>query len=471
MVGIKPRLGVFFITGAWFREVGMQVSGSSLTAEVDEIAKSVFKSISVFSNTVYYGVIASVKSAQEAAAMAKKADIDAILIAPLMWCEDIILKTILKELPDKPVIFCTFMPYKSFKEHMNVEEMLKGSGTVGSLQMSGFLAKEGFNYDSIVGYYEDSNVYEEIRKHTLAIAIKRSLKNINCGVLPFRCDQMTVTYVDEFNLHSLYGIELKYLELQKIKDIAMSYKDKEISNFEKVIRSSGFEIEVDDENLIEAIKYSLAMEKVIKDEDLKIFAINDISDEMHKCFGMRPCLINPRLTDYGISIPMEADISAGIALHILSEFTGQSSFYSEILCADLKDNTFIAGHAGYYDIQHCDPSYPVKIISDPEYKNMDRFTGACMYYKYKPGPITAVNSIYDGHRLKWTVIECMSLPGPPKLEGYCHAYCRIEKPLVEFFKESIKSGVSQHWVLTPGHIADDLKLLCRWNNISYTKLV
>jgi L-arabinose isomerase len=467
---VKPKLGVFLVSGAWFREVGMQASGSSLTNEVDAIAEHVFKKVSVFSETVYSGVITSVKSAKEAAAIVKEKDVDAILIAPLMWCEDIILKTISKELPGKPIIFCTFMAYKSFKEYMSVDEMLKGTSTVGSLQMSGFLSKEGFNYVSVVGYYDDNKVYEEIKKHSLAIAINRGLRDINCGVLPFRCDQMTVTYVDEFNLHSLYGIELKYLELQKIKDIAMSFTENQITDFEKIIRNSGFEIEVDDRNLKEALKYSLAIEKAIKDEDLKIFAMNDVSDEMHDCFGLRPCLINPGLTEYGISIPMEADISAGIAMHILSEFTKEASFYSEILCADLKDNTFIAGHAGYYDIQHCDPSYPVKIISDPEYKNTDRFTGACVYYKYKPGPVTAVNSIYDGNRLKWMAIEGMSLPGPPKLEGYCHAYCRIDKPLVEFFKESIESGVSQHWVLTPGHIADDLKLLCRWNNIVITKL-
>ncbi|MBM3705330.1 MAG: hypothetical protein FJW66_02285, partial [Actinobacteria bacterium] len=416
------------------------------------------------------GVIFSARSAIETARKAKSADVDALLISPLMWCEDYILKTILKELPGKPVIFCTVMPYKGFKKVMSVDEMLKGTGTVGSLQMSGFLKKENINYKSVVGYYSDEQMYSEIEKHLRAVALARQLKDTRCGVLPFRCDQMTVTYVDEFNLHNLYGIELEYLELQRIKDIAQSSGRNEIEDLRSLIDKCSFEIEVDDANLTEAIKYSLALEKVIIEKKLKILAINDVSEEMHKCFGMRPCLVNPRLTEYGISVPMEADIAAGIAMHILAEYTGVSSFYSEILCASLQDNTFLAGHAGYYNFDNCDPEYPVKVISDPEYKNSDRFTGACMHYKYRPGPVTAVNSIYDGTRLKWTAIEGQSLQGPPKLEGYCHVYCKIDKPLVEFFNEAIESGVSQHWVYTPGHIADDLEILCRLNSIKYTRL-
>ncbi len=314
------------------------------------------------------------------------------------------------------------------------------------------------------------DIYYEIKKNLYSISIKNNLKNLKVGVLPFRCDQMTVTYVDEFELHNIYGIELKYLELNYVKDIAQSYSDEEIEKFKSLILSRGFKIEVDNTNLNEAIKYSMALEKVIKDLGLKVLAINDVINEMHDCFGLRPCLVNPRLTEYGVSIPMEADIAAGIAMHMLRLFTGCPPFYTEILCTDLKNNSFIMGHAGYFDCQNSDPDYPVKIISDPEYKTTDRFTGAYMYYKYKPGPITIVNSIYDGKKLKWTAIEGFSLEGPPILEGDPHVHCKIERPLKDFFNEIIKNGVSQHWIVVYGNVADDLEILCRWNNVEYFRL-
>ena len=105
---------------------------------------------------------------------------------------------------------------------MNFGEMLKGSGTVGSMQMSGFLKKEGYEYEPVFGHYLDESVYGVIKNNSIAIAVRNKLKTILGGILPFRCDQMTVTYVDEFNIHKLYGIEMKYIELQHVKKIADS---------------------------------------------------------------------------------------------------------------------------------------------------------------------------------------------------------------------------------------------------------
>ncbi len=336
--------------------------------------------------------------------------------------------------------------------------------------MSGFLRRQGINYEPVIGFYRDDDVYLEIKNHLDSILISRRLRELNIGILPYRCDQMTTTYVDEFCLNSLYGIELKYLELEDFRKIAQSFGSEEIGDLRALLNNLGFSIEVDDSNLNEAIKYSLALEKIVKEHKLKALAINDIIDEMHDCFGLRPCLVNPRLTEFGINVSMEADIAAVIAMYVLNEFTGQKPFYSEILCADLKENNIIMGHAGYYEYENADPGYPVRIISDPEYKTTDRFSGACLYYKYKPGPVTIINSVYDNERIRWTVTEGQSLEGPPKFEGDPHVHCKLDIALKDFFKENMRNGVSQHWVVLFGHLADDLEIVCRWNNFGYIKI-
>jgi L-arabinose isomerase len=467
---LKPKIGVFLMTGGWFREVGLQPSASNLSGDIEQIASSILKELSKFAECSFSGIVYSEESAKNAAKKAKSIEPDAILVAPLIWSEDIIIKTILKEFSSEPIIFCNFMPYERFKDFMYFDDMLKGCGIVGSLQMSGFLKKEGYKFQPVVGYYKNQAIYNEIRQHLKAVSVNKDLKNLKCGVLPFRCDQMTVTYVDEFNLHKLYGIELKYLELSEVKNIAQSFTKDEISRFKADLIDMGFVIEVDNKNLEEGIKYTLALEKIIKKSGLKALAMNDVIEEMHNCFGLRPCLVNPALSEYGISISMEADIAAVTAMHVLNQFTGDETFYTEILCADLKNNSFIMGHAGYYGYKNCDPGYPVKIVSDPEYKTTDRFSGACMYYKYKPGPVTIVNSIYDGIRLRWTVAEGTSLEGPPLLEGDPHVHFSLDKPLETFFKEIIKIGVSQHWIVVNGHIADDLEILCQWNDIELIRI-
>ncbi|GAI25477.1 unnamed protein product, partial [marine sediment metagenome] len=208
-------------------------------------------------------------------------------------------------------------------------------------------------------------------------------------------------------------------------------------------------MEVDQKNLTEGIRYAIALEKVISDERIGIFVMNDIIDEMHACFGLRPCLTNPRLSASGVVVTMEADIAAGIAMCILRLFTGKSPFYAELYTADLEKNAFLMGHPGYHDSINHDEKYPVKIVPDVEYENSDPFSGACTFFKYKPGPVTVVNSVYNGEKLRWTVFEGYSLQGPPKMEGSCHLFCRIETPIKEFCNRAIQIGVSQHWPEIP----------------------
>jgi L-arabinose isomerase len=463
----KPRIGIIFMTSGWFRDVGLQTSSSSITGEVDEIAREIVQNLSRFSDPVFAGVLFSEDEAERAAEAIAKSGVDGLIIAPLMWCEDQILRAALKALPELPVIACLFLPVEGLPDYVSYEEMLKGSGLVGILQMSGFLKREGYRYQSVSGYYRDPDIYEEIGDHCLAFAICRDLKNVRCGVLPFRCDQMSTTYVDEFSIRKRYGIELRYLELQRLKEEAQKVARKEIIAFKQHIEDEGQQVEVDQDTLSEGIRYAIAMEKIISEERLGILAMNDIIDEMHVCFGLRPCLSNPRISASGVVVTMEADIAAGIAMRVLLRFTGKAPFYSELYTADLEHNALLMGHAGYHDSSNRDEQYPVKIIPDVEYKNSDPFTGACTFFKYRPGPVTVVNSVYTGEKLKWAVFEGESLPGPPKMEGGCHLFCQAEVDVKKLCNRAVELGVSQHWIVVPGHYMKKLERLCTWLDIEY----
>ncbi len=466
-MNLKPKIGILFITSGWFRDVGLQETSSPLTEEVDAIAKEIVERLSGFMEVVYRGVIYSENDARAAAEDISAAHVDGIIISTLMWCEDQILRAALKILPELPCVVCTFFPDKTLPEFVGFNEMLKGSGSVGSLQISGFLKREEFPYQSVSGYYRDENMYEEIHEHCTAFSIAQRLKNSRCGVLPFRCEHMSTTFVDEFAIRKLYGIELKLLELQRFKDVAQNIPQDEIDRFIARLNQEGHIIEVDGKNLMEGIKYALAMEKVIGEEGIDILAMNDIIDEMHRCFGLRPCLANPNLSESGVVVSMEADVAAGIAMYILRLFTGESPMYTEIFTADIEKNALLMGHAGFHDCANHDEKYPVKVVPDIEYKNSDPFTGACTYFKYKPGPVTAVNCVYNGEKLRWTAIEGDSLPGPPKLEGNSHLFCRIELPVKDFYEKTIQLGVSQHWIVVSGRFKKNLEKLCNWLDIDY----
>jgi L-fucose isomerase-like protein len=157
---------------------------------------------------------------------------------------------------------------------------------------------------------------------------------------------------------------------------------------------------------------------------------------------------------------MEADVAAGLAMQALRLATGERPFYTEVFGADYRHDTLLLGHAGYHDTANADPAHPVEIIPDVEYENTDRFSGAVSFFKYRPGPVTLVNSVWDGERLKWVGLEGESLKGAPKMDGNSHLLCALKVPVAEFFRRAVESGVSQHWIVVHGHRLAELEPLC-----------
>jgi L-arabinose isomerase len=467
----RARIGVLFFTSGWFRDVGIQDEQTgSLTSDIERTAEQILGALRPGVDTVGGGVIFTQEQAAKAGEEIRRAGVDGLLLSPLMWCEDQIVRAALKQVPRLPILLCTFFPSRELPAYLPYLEMLKGTGSVGTLQLSGMLKREGWSYHPVTGYHADPALYEEIKEYCGALAVRRMLGRATVGVMPFRCEQMSTTYVDEFAVRSLYGVELKYLEMSRLRDAAQAVDGPHIAAFIKRLESGGAVVEVDRRNLEEGVKYAIAMERMVREEKFDVFVMNDVIEEMHRSLGLRPCLANPDLSETGAVVAMEADVGAGLAMYMLRLLTGESPFYTEALTADLEKNHLLMGHAGFHDEANSDPGYPVRIVPDVEYQNTDPFTGCCTCFKYRPGPVTVVNSVYDGERLSWTAVEGTSVEGPPSLEGTCHLVFRPDIPIREFYRRALANGVSQHLIVVHGRHLDRLHMLCDLLGIAYTPL-
>ena len=456
----KPRIGILFVTSGWFREVGLQDPSGDTTAQVEVFADKIVHRLRDFLEPVYSGVLYSVEEARRAAASLREAGVEGLLLAPLMWCEDQIVRAALEGLKDLPLMLWTFSPSATLPEFVTFQSMIQGSGAVCTLQLSGMLRRAGYRYRSIVGHVEDEQLWRELEASVRTLAVARDLRGLRVGVLPFPCNQMSTSFVDEFALRTRYGVELRYLELERFRGAARAIRSEEIETMRREIQDSGQRVEVDDPDLLEGIRYALAMERVMQEDNLRVLAMNDVIEEMHSSFGMRPCLTNPRLSASGAVVSMEADIAAGVCMYVLRRFFGQSPFYTETFSVDYDSNALLLGHAGYHDTINADPEVGIRIVSDVEYENSDRFRGAVSFFKYRSGPVTVVNSVWDGQRLKWVAAEGESAAGPAKMDGNSHLFCILEVPVKRFFREAVTSGVSQHWIVISGHHAGVLPGLC-----------
>jgi L-fucose isomerase-like protein len=456
----RPRLGVLLVTSGWFRDVGLQAADSDISAEADRAGSAILGKLEEFCDPVCDGVVCSVGEAAKAAARIRGADVDGILVAPLMWCEDAIPRGALAGLKGLPILLWTFSPAAGLPDFVPFQTMLRGSGAVCTMQLSGMLVREGIEFHSVEGHAEDPAVFEEIAWFAAAAAVKRSLAGARVGVLPFPCDQMSTTWVDQFALRARYGVELRFLELERVRSAAAACDAGEIREFRDSMDSGVVRMGVDAQNLEEGIRYAIALGHVAREERLSAFAMNDVIAEMHASFGLRPCLSHAGLSDAGVVVSMEADAAAAVAMLALRRFTGERPFYTEPFSVDWNAGALLMGHAGMHDARNADPSCGIEVVPDVEYENTDRFTGAATLFKYREGATTLVNSVWDGGRLRWAVAEGTSLGGPMKMDGNCHLVFVPDSPVKDFLRFAVELGVSQHWIAIPGRRARGLSRLC-----------
>jgi len=250
------------------------------------------------------------------------------------------------------------------------------------------------------------------------------------------------------------------MELERVRKAAAESNPVAIEEFRAGIAAGAVRVEVDERNLVEGIRYALALRRLAAEERLGALAMNDVIEEMHASFGLRPCLWDPVLSDTGAVVSMEADVAAAAGMAILRLATGASPFYTEPFSVDYEANAILMGHAGYHDGSNADSGPAVRVVSDVEYENSDRYTGAVTLFKYRSGPVTTVNSVWSGEGLKWVIAEGESLPGPAKMDGNSHLVFRPDARVKDFFAHAVADGVSQHWLFVPGRISHALESLC-----------
>jgi len=466
----RPRVGVLLVTSGWFREVGLQGADSGTTRDVAKAGAALVEALSAFSDPVCDGVVFLPAEAEAAARRMVAEQVDGVLLVPLMWCEDAIPLAALRILAGLPVVLWTWSPGPSLPEFVPFQLMIQGSGPVCTMQLSGMLRREGIPYLTVAGHAQDPETLRQVEWMVRAMAVRRALRGARVGLLPFPCEHMSSTWVDELGLRRRYGTEVRHLELERVRAAAAASANQAVREFREAVPRTGTRVEVDGNNLDEGIRYALALQRVMQEERLDALAMNDVISQMHESFGMRPCLSNPVLSGGGAVVSMEGDVGAAVAMLALRRFTGDSPFYTEPFSVDYAGGSLLMGHAGYHDPVNADPAVAVRVVADVEYESSDRFTGAVTLFKYRPGPVTAVNSTWMDGSLKWCCVQGQSMPGPARMEGNCHLVFRPSIPVRDFCTQAVDAGVSQHWVFVPGHRAREIALLCAVLDIRLQRL-
>jgi L-arabinose isomerase len=460
------KIGFLALAAQWFWDTNM--SDSMSTEEVRSQIRKIEAGISASDELVSAGLVTTEESARSAAAKFREADVDALVACCVMWSEDQPLLRVLEEMRDTPLLLWCWTPGTSLPESLTALDLTRWSGPVGAQQISGALRRSGREFTFVIGNHNEKETIREIREFLTAAAVARSLRHARVGLLPYRYNVMTNTWVDEFDLTSKIGIDVIYVSVGELASSAGLVKEAEVRSYVDGLKDMPVSPQVSSKGLSEAARISLGLAKVVKDRRLDAVSIGDCNDELHAVLKCRPCLYLPSVFENGVVVGSEGDLRGILAQLILARLSGQPTLFTEIFTYDEEQNQILVGHAGMHDIRLASERSAVTITPDYEYPKEE--AGVWMAFSVKPGPVTLLSITSDQRGFHFVATKGEALPAKGRLQGYPNALVKLEMPLRSFFATATTIGTTQHWALVPGDLTTSISRLAHIMRIDCTIL-
>jgi L-fucose isomerase-like protein len=217
--------------------------------------------------------------------------------------------------------------------------------------------------------------------------------------------------------------------------------------------SAAFKIDPADENaLVSGLRLHLALKRIVQEQKLDGFAAECWSGFPRE-LGLNPCL---GFVEDAYTLACEGDVLLGIALLAVRELTGRSAYVGDLYELDMD---------GVLTLIHC--GGPASLARDRKDVVVGKsrvalerdFETLTCRPRLEPGPVTLVRFYGAGcDRLHLASGELTGSEQSPTLD----VKIRIEANRWDFLEQCF----GNHYVVAAGDIRDELKLLCKWLDIS-----
>ncbi|NIQ17890.1 MAG: hypothetical protein GTN43_03715, partial [Candidatus Aenigmarchaeota archaeon] len=274
----RPKLGLVFFVARWFEEVvlGNDDSAREFGRFMNEDTERIIKGLGDECELVRCPMVSSNEKAREAAHLLLKEDVDALLLCFVVWAEDEYILPFKDLMSIRPTVLWVYTPYERAPEKTDIMTLFRNSGIVSCFQEFGVLKGMGLKPFFVFGNVLDGNSFEKIKKIAHAAQVRKKLQTVKLAVLPYRNDQMIVTYVDEFRLYAQIGPKVDYISVLELKKAADSVPENEVKRYVEQIKSV-FRIDerITEENLYRSAQASLGLERIMNERDIDGLALSD----------------------------------------------------------------------------------------------------------------------------------------------------------------------------------------------------
>lgn len=469
----NAKAGLCLLYEKWFSDYCDDPANAELGAElrgfIDADSKAVVDRLSRHFDLTYTGPVVSTADVARNVKAFREDGVELIVVVSLFWSGDKPLLRLLEEFPGLPLLVWCYAPSTRLPDHMGMNDLFRAGGVVGAMQTSAPLRKLGKKLAYVFGTPGDEVLERDLAEYSRAFGAKRDMRRLRLGHLGGRYEEMTGTYADEFFLLGKLGVELIPLSAYRLHETACSLSDGEIRAAMADLKQRCRDVRVGDDDLYYAVRASLAVGRLAREEGLGALALEDFNAEMHKLLKTRPQLWVPELDELRLVPSMEGDILAALALWLSRRLGDTMPMYTEMFAFDQSRNSLLMGHAAMNCLDIAGDN-PVSIIPDAECGALDETGGAWLHFKGRAGPVLVASLFDTGGGAYRAATFAGTARYSDLLDTSPNVLVEIAPPLREFYRLMIATGMTQHFALSYDDIGGAWEKFCEVAGIDYVRI-
>jgi L-arabinose isomerase len=460
-----PRVGL--LTMGYFEYWRMY---DGLAGEVRQLMQRIADHMKQSRNyeLVYPGFVDDYPKAEKAAKAFADKQVDLLVFVEGTYFPDYIPFYIKRQLDHVPILIYSPQSFRHVSPKLGYRDILRDSGLVGLIQLTGAFAKVGWDYEVLTGPIDDKEIYRQIEIYAQVIGCAKALKSLKVGMYghPFR--GMFDIELDTTKLAGALGPECIYIEHSHLQKALQNAEAKEQKKIKSLIRECKrrWKIEnLDDDALYRGCRMAVALENLVRQFNLDVLSLlsqYNLQYHFHDTAGFA----SSRLLDLGTMVSCEGDVATLIMMYALYYFSGRPPYYGEYTVYDLDLNAFLFSHHGDGSptLARSQKPQDIRLTNCPESWGCSDYMMAFEFIM-RQGRVTLAGLIDDKQGQKMLVAGGESLDHPPFPVHSPHVLCRPDIPVKDFLSSIMKSGFRHHAVIALGDYREHMQKLAKFLNI------
>ncbi len=428
---------------------------------------------------VNLGLIDNPKKAFEAGHRFRQADVDLIFLYATTYALSSTVLPVVQR-AKVPVIILNLSPEKSidYTYFNSLKDKTKMTGEwlahcspCPIPEIANVFNRSGIKFHQITGILsDDQECWQEVSEWVQAAKVANVLAHNRMGVMGHYYGGMLDIYSDLTLLVAKLGGHIEMLEVDELsamrREVTKEEIDKRIALFHQEF---DIQKECAAEDLIDAAKTSVALDKLVLDKDLGSMAYyyKGVGIKENELTISSIILGNSLLTARNIPVAGEYEVKNAFAMKIMDSFGAGGSF-TEYYAMDFDEDIVLMGHDGPGHIAIAEGKTKVRPL-DVYHGKVGR--GLSVEMSVKHGPVTLLSLVQtaDGN-LVLLVAEGESVPGPILEIGNTNSRYKFPLGAREFVNSWNYHGPAHHCAVGLGHISSMLDKLGKLLELEVIKI-